>query len=234
MTEPICSSGPEERDIQLPASQAAEPALVEPSSMLGRRAEAEFAEGFRVLDRIGLPTVAVFGSARTAPGTDEYELGVGIGAALAAAGFAVITGGGPGAMEAANKGAFQNGGVSIGVGIELPHEQHLNPYLTVGIECRYFFTRKVKFVKYSDAIVVLPGGNGSLDELFEALTLVQTKKIPPRPIVLVGEKYWGGLDAWIRGTMLPSGKISPGDPDLYTIVDTVDEVMALMPGHTAS
>ncbi|NYE17372.1 LOG family protein [Actinomadura citrea] len=235
MTEPISpSAGSAERHgLHLTTSGAPEPALVEPSSFLGRRAQAEFEKGFRALDGIGQPAVTVFGSARTEPGTEEYELGVGIGAALVAKGFAVITGGGPGAMGAANKGAHASG-LSVGVGIVLPNEQQLNPDLGIGVECRYFFTRKVMFVKYSDAVVVLPGGFGSLDELFEVLTLVQTRKIPWRPIVLVGRKYWGGLDAWIRETMLPSGKISPGDPDLYRLVDTVDEVMDLMPEHAVS
>ncbi|SNS32957.1 TIGR00730 family Rossman fold protein [Actinomadura mexicana] len=234
MTEPIFHSrSAEGRVAQATVAAATEPAVVESSSSLGLRSQAEFETGFRALDGIG-KAVAVMGSARTAPGTEEYELGVSVGAALAAEGFAVITGGGPGAMEAANKGAYGNGGLSIGVGIELPREQRLNPYLHIGIECRYFFTRKVMFVKYSDATVVLPGGNGSLDELFEVLVLVQTKKIAPRPIVLVGTEFWGPMVSWIQRTMLGTGKISPEDLDLFHVVDTAEEVVELMPKRAVS
>ncbi|MBB6397944.1 uncharacterized protein (TIGR00730 family) [Actinomadura coerulea] len=197
------------------------------------QAMVELYEGDRVLNGIG-SGVWVCGSARTKPGTKNYELGVEVGAALAAAGFAVFTGGGPGAMEAANKGAKQNGGVSVGVGIVLPNEQQFNLELTIKFLCKYFFIRKVLLTKHTEALVVLPGGNGSMDELYEVLTLVQTKTIPPRPIVLVGRKYWKRVDAFSRKTMLPNGMISLGDPDLVKVVNTVGEVMDLMPKHAAS
>ncbi|MBV9022243.1 MAG: TIGR00730 family Rossman fold protein, partial [Streptomycetaceae bacterium] len=156
------------------------------------RIQSEFVEGFGALAELG-PAVSVFGSSRTVPGSPEYEAGVRIGRALAEAGFAVITGGGPGAMEAANKGACEAGGVSVGLGIELPFEQGLNNYVDIGVNFRYFFVRKTMFVKYSQGYVVLPGGLGTLDELFEALTLVQTGKVTRFPVVLLGVDYWSGL-----------------------------------------
>jgi uncharacterized protein (TIGR00730 family) len=191
------------------------------------RIQAEFVEGFGLLAELG-PAVSLFGSARTKPGSQEYEVAVEIGAKLVDAGYAVITGGGPGIMEAGNKGADENGGVSVGLGIELPFEQSMNSYIDIGLEFRYFFVRKTMFVKYSQAFVVLPGGFGTLDELFEAITLVQTKKITRFPIVLVGTEYWGGLLDWINSTMLPSGKISPSDPDLLQLTDDPDEVVRIV------
>jgi uncharacterized protein (TIGR00730 family) len=191
------------------------------------RIQAEFVEGFGLLAELG-PAVSVFGSARTKPAAAEYDLAVEIGDKLAAAGYAVITGGGPGIMEAANKGADENGGVSVGLGIELPFEQSMNDHIDIGLEFRYFFVRKTMFVKYSQAFVVLPGGFGTLDELFEAVTLVQTKKITRFPIVLVGTEYWGGLMDWIRSTMLPSGKISSSDPELLQLTDDPDEVVRII------
>jgi uncharacterized protein (TIGR00730 family) len=191
------------------------------------RIQAEFVEGFGLLAELG-PAVSVFGSARTKPDSPEYELAVEIGAKLADAGYAVVTGGGPGIMEAGNKGADENGGVSVGLGIELPFEQSMNDYIDIGLEFRYFFVRKTMFVKYSQAFVVLPGGFGTLDELFEAITLVQTKKITRFPIVLVGTEYWGGLLDWIKSTMLPSGKISPSDPELLQLTDDPDEVVRII------
>jgi uncharacterized protein (TIGR00730 family) len=191
------------------------------------RIQAEFVEGFGVLAKLG-PAVSVFGSARTKPDTPEYELGERIGASLAGAGYAVITGGGPGIMEAANKGAVAAGGASVGLGIELPFEQRLNDHLDIGVEFRYFFIRKTMFVKYSQAFVVLPGGFGTLDELFEAVTLVQTRKVTRFPIVLVGESYWSGLIDWIRTTMLPEAKISAGDLDLFQITDDPDRVVEII------
>src|SRR5580700_11229184 len=172
------------------------------------RIQAEFVEGFGLLSELG-PAVAVFGSARTLPGTEDYNRAERIGAGLAAAGYAVITGGGPGIMEAANKGAMSAGGVSVGLGIELPLEQGLNDYVEIGIEFRYFFVRKTVFIKYSQAFVVPPGGFGTLDETFEALTLVQTGKITKFPIVLVGSSYWAGLLSWIKDSLLGEAKISP-------------------------
>jgi uncharacterized protein (TIGR00730 family) len=189
------------------------------------RIQSEFVEGFGLLAELPR-AVSVFGSARTKPDHPHYEAGVRIGAALARAGYAVITGGGPGAMEAANRGAHEAGGLSVGLGIELPFEQELNEWVDVGISFRYFFVRKTMFVKYAQAFVILPGGFGTLDELFEALTLVQTRKVTRFPVVLFGTAYWSGLVEWIRGALLESGTISPGDLDLFTVTDDVDEVLA--------
>jgi uncharacterized protein (TIGR00730 family) len=188
------------------------------------RIQAEFVEGFGQLAELPA-AVSVFGSARTPRDHPEYDLGERIGAALARAGQAVITGGGPGVMEAVNKGAQEAGGVSVGLGIELPFEQHLNDWVDVGISFRYFFARKTMFVKYAQAFVVLPGGFGTLDELFEAMTLVQTRKVTIFPIVLVGSAYWSGLLDWLRGAVLEAGAISAADLDLVTVTDSVDEVV---------
>ncbi|MGY1742477.1 MULTISPECIES: LOG family protein [unclassified Blastococcus] len=191
------------------------------------RIQSEFVEGFGLLAELP-KAVSVFGSARTKPDDPHYAAGVEIGAALARAGYAVITGGGPGAMEAANRGASEAGGLSVGLGIELPFEQELNEWVDVGIAFRYFFVRKTMFVKYAQAFVILPGGFGTLDELFEALTLVQTRKVTRFPVVLYGTAYWSGLIEWIRSTMGPAGTISPADLDLITITDDVDEVLAVI------
>jgi len=191
------------------------------------RIQAEFVEGFGLLAELG-PAVSVFGSARAKPGTPEYELAQSVATGLATAEYTVITGGGPGIMEAANKGAADAGGVSVGLGIELPLEMGLNDYVEIGVEFRYFFVRKTMFIKYSQAFVVLPGGFGTLDELFEALTLVHTGKITRFPIVLVGSEYWSGLMSWIRGTVLAQGKISPGDEDLLTVADDAAEVVRII------
>jgi hypothetical protein len=196
------------------------------------RIQSEFVEGFGALAELG-PAVSVFGSARTAADCAEYDAGVRIGRALAEAGFAVITGGGPGAMEAANKGALEAGGVSVGLGIELPFEQGLNPYVDIGVNFRYFFVRKTMFVKYARGFVVLPGGFGTLDELFEALTLVQTKKVTRFPIVLFGVDYWGGLAAWVRQTLVGQGKASDADLELFHITDDVDEAVKLVTKESA-
>ena len=185
------------------------------------RIQAEFIEGFGALAELG-PAISVFGSARTAPSDPHYALAEGIGAGIARAGYAVITGGGPGMMEAANKGAREAGGVSVGLGIELPREQGMNDYVDLGVHFRYFFARKTMFVKYSDGFVVMPGGFGTLDELFEALTLVQTQKISSFPIVLVDSGYWGGLLEWLRTTMVARGMISSADPDLLHVADDAE------------
>ncbi|WP_448318391.1 LOG family protein [Streptomyces sp. CO7] len=195
------------------------------------RIQAEFGEGFRALSGLP-PAVSVFGSARTSPDSPEYEAGVRLGRGLAEAGWAVITGGGPGAMEAANKGAREAGGVSVGLGIELPFESGLNPYCDIGLNFRYFFVRKTCFVKYSRGFVVLPGGLGTLDELFEALTLVQTGKVTRFPIVLFGTEHWGGLVDWIKSTLLAGGKCSEKDLDLFHLTDDVDEAVALLSRET--
>ncbi|SFF73171.1 hypothetical protein SAMN05216251_12657 [Actinacidiphila alni] len=196
------------------------------------RIQSEFVEGFGALAELG-PAVSVFGSARTPVDSAEYAAGVRIGRALTEAGFAVITGGGPGAMEAANKGALEAGGVSVGLGIELPFEQGLNPYVDIGVNFRYFFVRKTMFVKYARGFVVLPGGFGTLDELFEALTLVQTKKVTRFPIVLFGTAYWGGLVDWIRSTLIAGGKASAADLDLFHVTDDVDEAVARVTKESA-
>lgn len=191
------------------------------------RIQAEFVEGFGALAELG-PAVSVFGSARTKPDDPVYELAEEVGRKLVQAGFAVITGGGPGTMEGANKGASEAGGVSVGLGIELPFESGLNPWVDIGINFRYFFARKTMFVKYADGFIALPGGIGTFDELFEALTLVQTQKVTSFPIVLLGTGYWGGLIAWLRETVLAEGKISQGDLDILTVTDDVDAAVQLM------
>jgi uncharacterized protein (TIGR00730 family) len=189
--------------------------------------QSEFVSGFNDLADLG-PAISVFGSARTKPEDPVYEMGVKLGAALAQAGFTVITGGGPGAMEAANKGAAEAGGMSVGLGIELPWEARLNDFVTLGIDFRYFFVRKTMFIKYSQGYAVLPGGVGTLDELFEAMTLVQTEKVTRFPIVLLGVEHWEGLVEWMRNTMLADGRIGPTDLDMLILTDDVDEAVELM------
>jgi uncharacterized protein (TIGR00730 family) len=191
------------------------------------RIQSEFVEGFGMLAGLG-EAISVFGSARVKRGTEEYATGERLGRALVEAGYAVITGGGPGIMEAANKGACEAGGVSVGLGIELPFEQGLNPYVDIGINFRYFFARKTMFMKYAQGFIVLPGGFGTFDELFEALCLVQTRKVTAFPIVLMGSDYWGGLVDWIRGPVLASGKVSEADLDLVTVTDDVDEAVEVV------
>ncbi|MFD7075933.1 TIGR00730 family Rossman fold protein [Nocardioides sp. NPDC057577] len=189
--------------------------------------QAEFVEGFNDLSEIG-PAISVFGSARTPKDHPTYAQAEAIGRGLAEAGFVVITGGGPGTMEAANKGALEAGGESIGLGIELPFEARLNDYVSFGLNFRYFFVRKMMFVKYSQGYVVMPGGLGTMDELFEAMTLSQTKKITQFPIVLMGVEHWQGLLDWMRETMLADGRIKQSDLDMITLTDDVDEAVELM------
>lgn len=190
---------------------------------------AEMVEAFDKLKKIG-PCVSVFGSARTKPDNKYYKMAEDISFQLVQKGYGVITGGGPGIMEAGNKGASEGGGASVGLNIELPFEQNGNPYIDRDkmINFEYFFTRKVMFVKYSQGFVVMPGGMGTLDELFEAVTLIQTKKIGRFPIVLVSNDYWSGLIDWIKGTMLEEGNISPHDLDLIQIVDTAEEAVQII------
>jgi uncharacterized protein (TIGR00730 family) len=188
------------------------------------RIQSEFVEGFGALAELGR-AVSVFGSARTSPTHPDYALGVEVGRLLAEAGYAVITGGGPGAMEAANRGACEAGGTSVGLGIELPFEQGMNSYVDLGINFRYFFARKTMFVKYAQGFVVLPGGFGTLDELFEAMTLVQTRKVTSFPIVLVGREYWGGLLDWLRQALLANAMIGDSDLDLLTVTDDPGEAV---------
>jgi len=189
------------------------------------RIMSEFVEGFETLAELP-PAVSVFGSARSKPDSPECQLAYELGASLAAAGYAVITGGGPGVMAAVNRGAAESGGLSVGLGIELPFEQKLNEWSEIAIDFRYFFVRKTMFVKYAQAFVVLPGGFGTLDELFESLTLVQTHKVTKFPIVLMGRSYWSGLVAWLRDTIRAEGKIGPEDLDLLYVTDDVAEVVA--------
>jgi uncharacterized protein (TIGR00730 family) len=197
------------------------------------RIQSEFIDGFGTLAELG-PAVSVFGSARTPAHNPLYATAERIGAKLARAGLAVITGGGPGIMEAANKGAAEAGGVSVGLGIELPFESGLNPYVNLGINFRYFFARKMMFVKYAQGFVVLPGGFGTLDELFEALTLVQTQKVTSFPVVLLDSEYWSGLIKWLRGAPLDGGAISATDLETFTITDDVDAAVALILAHHPS
>ncbi len=189
------------------------------------RIQSEFVEGFGTLASLG-PAISVFGSARTKRSHPAYEAAVQIGHKLVDAGFAVITGGGPGIMEAANKGAREAGGTSVGLGIELPFEQALNEYVTLGINFRYFFARKVMFLKYSQGFVVMPGGFGTFDELFESLTLVQTHKVTQFPIVLYSSEFWNPMLDWVRHHVLADGYIKEADLDMLCVTDDVDEVVA--------
>src|SRR4051794_8364320 len=191
------------------------------------RIQSEFVEGFGTLAELGR-AVSVFGSARTPRESAEYQLGVRIGAALADAGFAVITGGGPGAMEAANRGACEAGGTSVGLGIELPFEQEMNEWVDIGVDFRYFFARKTMFVKYAQGFIALPGGFGTLDELFEALTLVQTQKVTAFPVVLIGTEYWKGLLDWIAERVVVDGKASEPDLALMNVTDDIEEAVDIM------
>ena len=190
------------------------------------RIMSEFVEGFERLGTIG-PSVSVFGSARTPEGTPYYDLAIAVGKELADRGYAVITGGGPGIMQAANEGAHKAGGVSVGLNIALPHEQHVNPYVDADhdLTFEFFFVRKTMFVKYAQGYIVLPGGFGTMDELFESLTLIQTRKTARFPVVLMGTDYWSGLVDWIRGTLLDGAYISTSDPDLFVLTDDPSEAV---------
>lgn len=189
---------------------------------------AEFVQGFETMAKVG-PCVSIFGSARTQPGNKYYELAVDIAKRLAEAGFGIISGGGPGIMEAANKGASQGNGRSVGLNIELPFEQSANQYIdnSHSIHFEYFFVRKVMFTKYSQAFIMMPGGWGTMDEFFEVATLIQTRKFTQTPMICVGSAYWSGLFNWMRETMqIAEGNISPGDLDMIQIFDTAEEVVA--------
>lgn len=190
----------------------------------------EFVSGYEKMSRIG-PCVSIFGSARTKPEHKYYQLAESIARKITESGYGVITGGGPGIMEAGNKGAHLSGGTSVGLNIDLPFEQHNNPYIDSdkSLDFDYFFVRKVMFVKYSQGFVVMPGGFGTLDELFEALTLIQTHKIDTFPIILVGTEFWKGLIDWIKAVLLDENQnISPIDMDLIHLVDTEDEVLEIL------
>lgn len=191
------------------------------------RIQAEFVEGFSSLAEVG-KAVGVFGSARSQPGDPAYTMSEALGRGLAQAGYAVITGGGPGTMEAANKGAKLAGGVSVGLGIELPFEQGVNDYVDLGVNFRYFFARKTMFLKYSHGLVAVPGGLGTLDEIFEALTLVQTQKVTKFPIVLLGVDHWSGLLDWMGSKLVSEGMISPEDLDLIQVTDDPEVAVEIM------
>ncbi len=197
------------------------------------RITSEFVEGFGLLAELGA-AVSVFGSARTPADHPDYALAEKLGGELARAGYAVITGGGPGIMEATNKGASEAGGVSVGLGIELPFEQKMNDWVDIGLQFRYFFARKTMFVKYAQAFVVFPGGFGTLDELFESLTLVQTRKVTSFPVILYRREYWAGLLDWVRENLVSEGMVSPDDLDLMHITDDVDEIVELIEQAEAS
>jgi uncharacterized protein (TIGR00730 family) len=203
------------------------PAFVDQDPWRALRILSEFVEGFDALAGIG-PAVTLFGSARVAAGSPAYEIARTIARRLAESGFAIITGGGPGIMEAANRGCQEGGGLSIGCNIELPHEQSINPYVDLGVEFRYFFARKTMFVKYASAFIILPGGFGTMDELFEALTLIQTGKVRHFPVVLVGASYWQGLLAWIRDAQLRAGAVTQEDIDILKLTDDPEEVVAIV------
>jgi uncharacterized protein (TIGR00730 family) len=185
----------------------------------------EFYDGFEAVARIDRPAVSIFGSARVRDGSPVYEASRETARLFAEAGWAVVTGGGPGAMEAANRGAHEGGGLSVGFNIELPHEQHENPYLDIAIRFKHFYARKTMFVRAAEGFVVFPGGFGTVDELFESLTLIQTAKVLHFPVVLVGSDYWGGLLEWIRDRLLAEGMISPDDVELLSLTDDLREAV---------
>jgi len=189
------------------------------------RIMSEFVEGFEVLSKVG-PAVTVFGSARISPDDKYYKLATQIAKALSKAGYTIITGAGPGMMEAANKGAFEAKGRSVGLNIEVPKIQRANPYVKELLEFKYFFIRKVMFAKYSVAFIIMPGGFGTLDEFYEAATLVQTQRMKPFPIIMVGSEYWKGMITWIKNTMLKKGCISPQDLKIFKVVDTPKQVVS--------
>jgi hypothetical protein len=222
----VGSSGAATEDERL-LERTVRPAFLDTDPWRVLRILSEFVDGFDALAALG-PAITVFGSARVARGTPTYELGRAVGRGLAEAGFAVITGGGPGVMEAANRGCQEAGGISVGCNIELPHEQALNPYVDLGVEFRYFFARKTMFVKYADGFVILPGGFGTMDELFEALTLIQTGKIRSFPVVLVGTAYWRGLLDWVRDVLVPAGAVGAADLELLQVTDDPADAIRLV------
>ena len=194
------------------------------------RIQSELIDGIETLNELG-PAVTIFGSARLKPDTRYYQAVEKVAYNLSRAGFSIITGGGPGIMEAANKGGFDGKGESVGLNIQLPHEQNPNTYQDISLDFRYFFVRKLMFVKYSIAYIIAPGGFGTLDELFEALTLIQTEKIRHFPVILMGKDYWGGLIEWLRQTMLANGCIDEADLDLFYVCDDPDEASRIITTH---
>jgi uncharacterized protein (TIGR00730 family) len=221
----------DERFLRTELAEQDRPSAMAADSWRVFRIMGEFVEGFQTLSRMG-PAISIFGSARVLPSEPIYEACRATAELLGKEGFAIITGGGPGIMEAANRGARDAGAPSIGCNIELPFEQGLNPYVDVGIDFRYFFVRKTMFVKYAQGFVIFPGGYGTMDELFEALTLIQTNKVHDFPVVLFGSEYWGGLLEWLRGTMKATGKISPGDVGMMFVTDEPSEVVRHLREHT--
>jgi uncharacterized protein (TIGR00730 family) len=203
------------------------PAFLNTDPWRALRILSEFVDGFDALATLG-PAITIFGSARVSRESASYETAREIGRLLAVEGYAIITGGGPGVMEGANRGCQEGGGMSVGCNIELPREQEINPYVDLGVEFRYFFARKTMFVKYADGFVILPGGYGTMDELFEALTLIQTGKIRHFPIVLVGSAFFGGLLDWMRATLLAEKMIAPADLDLMAVTDDPQEVVRIV------
>ena len=230
--KPAGSEGGTE-DQKLLRSRAPAPDFQDTDTWRTLRITGEFVEGFDALADVG-PAVSIFGSARVGRRNRYYGAARRLATALAKQGFAIITGGGPGIMEAANRGAKEAGGLSIGCNIELPFEQGLNEYVDLGMEFRYFFVRKVMFVKYAEGFVIFPGGFGTLDELFEALTLIQTGKVEHFPVVLYGKDYWDGMMEWIRDKPLYEEKISPEDLDLVTITSDIDEACEAITRHHRS
>ena len=206
-----------------------DPSFIHSDPWRALRILGEFVDGFDALARVG-PAVSVFGSARLGTGSPYYALALEVGRKLAERGYAVITGGGPGIMEAANRGASEAGGMSVGCTIELPHEQPVNDYVDLAIKFRYFFVRKTMFVKYSEAFIVFPGGFGTMDELFESLTLIQTGKALSFPVVLCGSAHWAGLLRWVQARMLEEGLIGRSDMDLFQLTDSPDEIVELAVG----
>ncbi|HUQ43554.1 MAG TPA: TIGR00730 family Rossman fold protein [Candidatus Limnocylindria bacterium] len=213
----------EDRKLLEPSSRSA---FLQTDTWRALRILSEFVKGFDALADIG-HAITVFGSARVTEETPAYKMAREIGRLLAKEGYAVITGGGPGVMEAANRGCQEGGGLSVGCNIELPHEQSINDYVDLGVEFRYFFARKTMFVKYADGFVILPGGYGTMDELFEALTLIQTGKIRHFPVILVGSAFFGGFIEWIKSKLLGEGMISPEDIDLIQVTDDPEEVVEI-------
>jgi uncharacterized protein (TIGR00730 family) len=225
VTERVHKPTEDEKLLDIPKKEGRQFTETDPWRVL--RILGEFVEGFDTLADLG-PAVSIFGSARTPEDDPMYQATIETARLLTEAGLVVITGGGPGIMEAGNRGAHEAGGNSIGLNIELPFEQNNNPYIGIPINFRYFFVRKTMFVKYAQAFVIFPGGFGTMDELFEALTLIQTGKITNFPVILFGSEYWSGLLKWLRETMLPGGKISPADLDLITVTDSPEEVRDLI------
>ena len=224
-TEPASAEMVKEEEHALERAMHFDFTITDPWRVL--RITSEFVEGFDALSHIP-PSVAIFGSARVKPDDPAYAAAIETARLLAKAGFGIITGGGPGIMEAANKGAQEGENISIGCNIELPFEQRPNPHLDISLDFRYFFVRKTMFVKYAEAFIIFPGGFGTMDELFEALTLIQTKKVSHFPVILYDSHYWAGLVNWIRDTMLETGKVSSEDAALLRLSDDPQEICRLV------